>query len=217
VVNHVSTARRVFTELQKLTSSAKVPIQDVVLLTARIRGYDRDRLMEHWLPEMDAKRPSHPSQHGIVWVVATQTIEVGADFDFDAMVTECAPLSALRQRFGRLNRLGRHRSAKGSIVPAMRAKGPYSEESLAHTWEWLRERSVSSVIDASSSSLSRALDEFPDQDLNDAVPDAPILLLPYLEAWAQTRPEPAFESEIAPFCMANEITKPTSMSSGGPT
>lgn len=121
VVNHVSTARRVFTELQKLTSSPKVPIRDIVLLTARIRGYDRDRLMEHWLPEMDAKRPSPAPQHGMVWVVATQTIEVGADFDFAAMVTECAPLPALRQRFGRLNRLGRHHSVKGSIVPAMRA------------------------------------------------------------------------------------------------
>lgn len=81
----------------------------------------------------------------------------------------------------------------------MRAKGPYSEESLTNTWEWLQGRSANSVIDASSSSLSRALDEFPDKDLNDIVPDAPILLLPYLEAWAQTRPEPAFESEIVPF------------------
>ena len=38
-------------------------------------------------------------------VVATQIVEVSLDLSFDIMITECAPLDALIQRFGRINRI----------------------------------------------------------------------------------------------------------------
>lgn len=37
-------------------------------------------------------------------VVATQVVEVSLDISFDIMITECAPIDALVQRFGRINR-----------------------------------------------------------------------------------------------------------------
>ncbi len=40
-------------------------------------------------------------------VVATQVIEVSLNLDFDTIITEPAPLEALVQRFGRVNRFGR--------------------------------------------------------------------------------------------------------------
>lgn len=104
VVNRVGSAR----EIHRLLSKSKLRgVYRVILLTGRSRPFDRERLL---LDHIDAVRPERRlhSETGAtpLIVVATQTIEVGADLDFDYLVTEAAPLSALRQRFGRLFRLG---------------------------------------------------------------------------------------------------------------
>ena len=49
-------------------------------------------------------------------MIATQTLEVGADLDFEYLVTEQCGVRALTQRLGRLNRLGRHDHAHAVYV-----------------------------------------------------------------------------------------------------
>ena len=75
-------------------------------------------------------------------LIATQCIEAGADFDFDGMVTECASLDALRQRFGRVDRRG-GRNARGVVLvrsdQTRDSDDPVYGAALGRTWEWLEE------------------------------------------------------------------------------
>lgn len=106
VVNTVRDARAVFEDL-----AAEA---EAVLLTGQVRPAERDALVADSLPRMASG--SRRAGRAPLYVVATQTIEVGADLDFDALVSESAPLSALRQRAGRLNRLGELESAPMVVV-----------------------------------------------------------------------------------------------------
>ena len=86
-----------------------------VLLTGRMRPVDKDAVVQQRLRPLQSDRSEKRSLAEPVIVVATQTLEVGADLDFDGLVTECASLDALRQRFCRLNRMGRPIEARAEI------------------------------------------------------------------------------------------------------
>jgi CRISPR-associated endonuclease/helicase Cas3 len=112
VVNRVDLARNVFQRLKRQVGERA----DVLLLTGRIRPLDRDRLLtREAFSSLFAKARSQESEKPII-LVATQTIEAGADLDVDALVTEIAPLDSLRQRFGRLDRLGTRRESQAVVL-----------------------------------------------------------------------------------------------------
>lgn len=77
-------------------------------------------------------------------VVSTQIVEVSLDISFDMMITETAPLDALVQRFGRINRkrteetIGVYKNIY-VIEPSMDEKEakPYDLESIQKTFEIL--------------------------------------------------------------------------------
>ena len=129
VANRVATARTVFERLRREG--------EAVLLTGRIRPADKDTLLAACLPRMETGSRAKGSEP--LYVVATQTIEVGADLDFDALVTEAAPLSALRQRAGRLNRVGELASAPMAIVFQPEKDEPVYGVATKKTWTWLGE------------------------------------------------------------------------------
>jgi CRISPR-associated endonuclease/helicase Cas3 len=76
---------------------------DVVsLLHSRFTGQDRARKEAKLADEVGTGRRSAGRQ-GLV-LVATQVVEVSLDIDFDVLFTDPAPVEALIQRFGRVNR-----------------------------------------------------------------------------------------------------------------
>ncbi len=136
VVNRVATARAIFSSLSERNDC------DCLLLTGRVRPLERDQLLRDWMPKICAGRDQ--SVERPLFVVATQCIEVGADLDFDALVTEVAPLDALRQRFGRLDRLGRRGQSSAVIIARSDTVSPQADDpvygaAMAETWKWLQE------------------------------------------------------------------------------
>lgn len=134
VVNTVDAARAVH---HALSSKG-----DCILIIGRARPIERDVLAQEIMARAGTGTRGKGRQ--LIFVVATQTIEVGLDLDFDAMVSELAPVSALRQRFGRLDRLGEMGASHASIVKVTAAKWPYPKDQLDATWEWLEARAEKS-------------------------------------------------------------------------
>lgn len=199
IVNRVAAAREIACEL----SAAVDGTFDVQLLTGRMRPIDRDIVLDNLQPRIKAGRERDTETRPLI-VVATQCIEAGADFDFDALVTECASLDALKQRFGRLDRLG-ERHAMGLASPALilarsdQLSGsadpdPIYGLALKSTWEWL------SKVGESCDFGIRQLPAITEDKLFELIAPrahAPILLPAHLDAWNQTHPRPEPDPEVA--------------------
>ncbi|ACY49676.1 type I-G CRISPR-associated helicase/endonuclease Cas3g [Rhodothermus marinus] len=201
IVNRVHRARKVFRLLRGQGNGR----WEVLLLTGRIRPLDRDRLLQQWLDYLKAD-PERPVSDRPLIVVATQTIEVGADLDFDVMVTEVAALDALLQRLGRLNRLGRRKRALCYVVASEEQLKKKHEDfvygsALASTARLLKEvcgRSGCNLNWESAHELREGL-EGPLEGFLSPAPDAPLLSAAYLDLLVQTSPLPEPDIDVAPF------------------
>lgn len=135
VVNRVTSASVIARQLgETLRTDAAV-----TLLTGRMRPLDRDDVLRELRPAVQTGRNRSDESPKRV-IVGTQCIEAGADFDFDALVSEAASLDSLRQRFGRVDRLGEYERAEGIIVSDKSIKDdPVYGKAIAETVKWLKE------------------------------------------------------------------------------
>jgi CRISPR-associated endonuclease/helicase Cas3 len=210
MVNRVATAEEIALRLAGELADAA----HVVLLTGRMRPLDRDTLVARWESLLKAGSTETPPKP--IFVVTTQCLEVGADFSFDALVTECASLDALRQRFGRLDRLGTLRESRAAILirerdtkePKDEAADPIYGRAIYETWKWLNEPDqlnaggiVNFGVEAMNGCVGalRKRDEQRFIQLLAPTSDAPVLLPAHLDLLCQTSPRPQPEPDVALF------------------
>ena len=200
--NRVATARE--------TKRLLAPEVRTVLLTGRMRPVDKDVVAVR-LKELDlhSNRSVQRNLENPVIVVATQTLEVGADLDFDGLVTECASLDALRQRFGRLNRMGRGVKSRAVIVVRADQANPKRGEeddpiygkALANTWKWLDSgKDADDAVDFGIAAMNGRLEgQGGLAELDAPAASAPVMLPAHVDCWAQTAPVPRPSPDVAPF------------------
>ena len=210
MVNRVRTARLVYANLQGRGLPAH-------LLIGRMRPVDRSPLPEE-IDGMLSGKPRKPDG-GPVFVVATQCLEVGADLDFDAVVTECASIDALVQRFGRLDRVGSLResgvAAQGRVVIASpmtdeKYSDPIYGDALTKTWRWLKtageELDFGICSEAGDTTVRERIVLAGESaaGMRREASHAPVLLPAHLDLLAQTSPRPALEPDVHLFLHGRE-------------
>lgn len=207
VANTVATARAVHDRLR-----AALPEDQLVLLTGRSRPLDRERLTYEWLDRLTVGwRDGEISPPARV-LVATQTVEVGANFDVDVLVTESAAWDALVQRIGRVNRVGA--AAESTVVvvhPTTTGDPVVYGAATSTTWEWLITRVPAarwSTAKAASTGWANVV-EAPGLDVSPAavrllthqigagiadmtlpVRSTPVVVPAHLDCWVRTSPRP---------------------------
>lgn len=121
-------------DAQKISKEISKKIRDsqerVAVLTGKIRGYERDKLVKERLfldfkPVKDRPKLDHTK-----YLVCTSAGEVGIDLDADHCVCDLASIDSLIQRFGRVNRLGQGK-AKIDLVYDPRIEQPKDGDPLS--------------------------------------------------------------------------------------
>jgi CRISPR-associated endonuclease/helicase Cas3 len=154
---------------------------------------------------------------------------VGSNFDFDGLVTECAALDSLCQRFGRLDRLGQLGESHASIVARSDHVAKWADDliygsALVRTWEWLNAiaakpyRAVQQLTRRRPSANAKATVDFGSVAMSSFWPRAPqnaygpaarapMVLPAHLDFWAQTSPIPHPDPEVSIF-LHGAVTEP---------
>jgi len=111
---------RTVQDAEAISKTVKVEYKDrVLLVTGRIRGYERDRLKQNQLfRRFRQGHPEGPADTPPTFLIGTAAAEVGLDADASAIVCDFADMLTLIQRLGRLDRRGQlSKRAKDANTP----------------------------------------------------------------------------------------------------
>lgn len=151
-IKEAQEAYKIFTE--------KYPNISKMLIHSRFRRGDRVELEKQLKTKFNGDgSPEFGTGLSPCLVVSTQVVEVSLDISFDRMITQCAPLDSLVQRFGRINRkrnkntIGKYKpvhviAPHGNVLPYKMEILSKSFEQLPGNGEILEERNLQSLIDS---------------------------------------------------------------------
>ncbi|WEV46100.1 type I-U CRISPR-associated helicase/endonuclease Cas3 [Bifidobacterium sp. ESL0690] len=182
IVNTVDTAGKVADVLAQLLRKSRQydahSVKDAIrCFVGPMRAYDKNQLQDQGV--FSAFCGNAEQDSALRFVIGTQTLEVGIDADFSALVTELAPGSSLVQRAGRVNRRGLRET--GPIIVVVREgekkrKGVYRPEDLDLALAWLRSLGLNSGSDIDLKVWNNV--EYPAP-----IPDLDRMALQRLEIW----------------------------------
>ena len=154
IYNTIKKAQEVFKNLSDL-----FPDIPMILIHSRYKRGDRVALESRLKSEFNGDGSAEFGK-GLkpCLVVSTQVVEVSLDISFDRMITQCAPLDSMIQRFGRVNRkratetIGKYRpihviAPSGNVLPYKMKILKLSFGQLPDNGEILEERSLQEKID----------------------------------------------------------------------
>jgi CRISPR-associated endonuclease/helicase Cas3 len=125
VCNRIADCQEIYKKITKKMKSAK----DTMILHGELILKDRN-VREDYLDNLKEDKP--------FLLIATQVIEVSLDIDFDCMFTQNAPIDALIQRAGRINRYGLKKDTEVFICEDDLGKKPYEKEIIKKTREVIK-------------------------------------------------------------------------------
>lgn len=164
VLNTVASARATFEHLVAARGH-----DNCLLIIGPVRTLERGYALAR-VPD----RTTRVSRTKPLFVIATQTIEVGVDLDFDGLVTACAPTPSLVQRLGRLDRAGDLGASNAVILPPPPKGCPVYGTATQETWQWLGELPDAALDDFGPAGLKRIFANHP-PPRSDEPPHPPIL------------------------------------------
>jgi CRISPR-associated endonuclease/helicase Cas3 len=201
VCNTVDRARQVHATLTRAATRQQIPLDaDVTLLIGRSRPADRDLLVGRLKERFGVGRARTVGTKPAI-LVATQTVEVGANLDADGLVSESAPWDSLVQRLGRVNRLGEcPGTARAIVVHDGVDDGPVYGRARDVTWDFLFEITNQGAVDVDVSPLAcRDLSGNSPHGASAERSVAPLLTSPILDCWVRTGPVPMPDVPVAPY------------------
>ncbi|MER5776867.1 CRISPR-associated helicase Cas3' [Streptomyces sp. NPDC002039] len=160
VVNSVAGAQTLF---EDLADDARAALPDdpyaAMLLHSRFKNGDRDAIEKALLKRHPERRPGENARRGGL-VVATQAVEVSLQLDFDRGAVESAPVEAVAQRAGRVNRRGLHPDGPAEFrVHRADRPLPYEAGAMDAAWSALTALSAKGATTLSEQDIDELLDQ----------------------------------------------------------